>query len=72
VGRVEDVVKIGDELPVKIMEIDHMGRINLSHKVLLPKPEGAADHAMPERPDRQGGRPPFRPRNDDRRNNRRY
>ncbi|MGE5298121.1 MAG: polyribonucleotide nucleotidyltransferase, partial [Acidobacteriaceae bacterium] len=40
VGRVEDVVKIGDELPVKIMEIDHMGRINLSHKVLLPKPEG--------------------------------
>jgi polyribonucleotide nucleotidyltransferase len=36
VNRVEDVVKIGDELEVKVVEIDHMGRINLSHKALLP------------------------------------
>jgi polyribonucleotide nucleotidyltransferase len=50
VGKVEDVVKIGDTISVKIIEIDSMGRINLSHRVLLPKPEG-----MPDRPDRPHG-----------------
>lgn len=32
VDKVEDVVNIGDELLVKVMEIDKQGRINLSHK----------------------------------------
>jgi polyribonucleotide nucleotidyltransferase len=56
VGKVEDVVKIGDELEVKVIEIDQMGRVNLSHKVMLPKPEGMPD--MPDRPrrDDRGGR----------------
>jgi len=35
VEKVEDVVNIGDELKVKVLEIDSQGRINLSHKVLL-------------------------------------
>ncbi|TCS81439.1 polyribonucleotide nucleotidyltransferase [Pectinatus cerevisiiphilus] len=35
VGKVEDVVKVGDELEVKVTEIDSHGRVNLSHKVLL-------------------------------------
>jgi len=35
VGRVEDVVKVGDEITVKITEIDKLGRINLSHKEVL-------------------------------------
>ena len=35
VNRVEDVVKLGDTLKVKLMEIDDQGRYNLSHKVLL-------------------------------------
>ncbi len=35
VGKVEDVVQVGDELDVKVVEIDHMGRLNLSHKALL-------------------------------------
>lgn len=43
VGKVEDVVKIGDVIPVKIVEIDNMGRVNLSHKIMLPKPEGAVE-----------------------------
>lgn len=30
VNKVEDVVKIGDVVPVKVIEIDNMGRINLS------------------------------------------
>lgn len=32
VDKVEDVVSIGDEILVKVMEIDKQGRINLSHK----------------------------------------
>ncbi len=32
VGKVTDVVNIGDEIPVKVIEIDQMGRINLSLK----------------------------------------
>jgi len=32
VKRVEDVVKVGDEIPVKVIEIDKQGRVNLSLK----------------------------------------
>lgn len=32
VEKVEDVVKLGDTLTVKVTEIDNLGRINLSHK----------------------------------------
>lgn len=39
VAKVEDVLNIGDEVEVKVTEIDEKGRINLSRKVLLPKPE---------------------------------
>ncbi len=35
VERVEDVVKVGDEIMVKVVEIDSQGRINLSRKALL-------------------------------------
>lgn len=35
VNKVEDVVNIGDEIMVKVMEIDQQGRINLSRKALL-------------------------------------
>ena len=39
VDRVEDVLKIGDKIEVKVMEIDNKGRINVSAKALLPKPK---------------------------------
>lgn len=39
VGKVEDLLNIGDEVLVKVTEIDRQGRINLSRKELLPKPE---------------------------------
>ncbi len=35
VEKVEDVVTVGDEIMVKVIEIDKQGRINLSRKVLL-------------------------------------
>jgi polyribonucleotide nucleotidyltransferase len=56
--RVEDAVKVGDPVRVKILEIDPMGRINLGRvledgTVLKPAPKG------PPR-DGPGGRPPRR------------
>lgn len=39
VKNVEDVVHVGDEILVKVTEIDKQGRINLSRKDTLPKPE---------------------------------
>ena len=35
INKVEDVLKVGDELLVKVIEIDNQGRVNLSRKVLL-------------------------------------
>jgi len=39
VNKVEDVVNVGDEIVVKLVEIDKMGRNNLSRKDALPKDE---------------------------------
>jgi polyribonucleotide nucleotidyltransferase len=39
VAKVEDVVNIGDQIMVKVTEIDSMGRINLSRKALLNNKE---------------------------------
>ncbi|WOA55965.1 polyribonucleotide nucleotidyltransferase [Bacillus mycoides] len=47
VGKVEDVVKIGDEISVKVIEIDKQGRVNLSRKVLL-KEEQEKEEAKEE------------------------
>ena len=41
--RVEDVVKVGDMVTVKIIKIDEKGRIDASIKTLLPKPEKIED-----------------------------
>jgi polyribonucleotide nucleotidyltransferase len=35
VGKVEDVVKLGDEMLVKVMEVDRQGRVNLSRKAVI-------------------------------------
>src|SRR5690625_1381982 len=35
VNKVEDVVSIGDQIMVKVREIDHQGRVNLSRKAVL-------------------------------------
>jgi polyribonucleotide nucleotidyltransferase len=35
IEKVEDAVKVGDEIMVKVMEIDSQGRINLSRKAVL-------------------------------------
>ncbi|ALA54884.1 polyribonucleotide nucleotidyltransferase [Shouchella clausii] len=35
INKVEDVFKLGDEVDVRVTEIDNQGRVNLSRKVLL-------------------------------------
>jgi polyribonucleotide nucleotidyltransferase len=64
VNKVEDVVKLGDIVEVKLMEIDSMGRFNLSMKDLKEKPEGYVER--PPRKDSRGGKGG----NDHRRSNR--
>ncbi len=58
VANVEDVLKIGDEIDVKVTEIED-GKVKVSAKALLPKP---ADWKEPERS-------PRGPRKDNRRSN---
>ncbi len=61
VGKVEDVVNVGDIIDVKLVNINDQGKLDLSRKALLPKPEGYV-----ERPPRQsggrpgGGKPPYK------------
>lgn len=43
VEKTEDVVNLGDSIEVKVLDIDDKGRINLSRKALLKKPEGYSD-----------------------------
>src|SRR5437870_13288340 len=42
--RTEDVVKKGDHVRVKLLEVDERGRMRLSRKALLEKPEPARSH----------------------------
>ncbi len=68
VEKVEDVVTVGDEILVKVVEIDEQGRINLSRRDALVQVEGLAVEESadePQRPtSRQGG---FRRRDNRRR-----
>jgi len=54
VDKVEDVLKMDDIVKVIITGIDEQGRIDVSHREFLPKPEGYV-----ERPDRSRERKPF-------------
>ncbi|HVU01891.1 MAG TPA: polyribonucleotide nucleotidyltransferase [Polyangiaceae bacterium] len=48
--RVEDVLKEGDEIEVKVLSVERDGKIRLSRRALLPVPEG-----MEPRPEGGGG-----------------
>jgi polyribonucleotide nucleotidyltransferase len=52
VERVEDAVKVGDEIMVKVVEIDSQGRINLSRKAVLG---GGPEEEYVPRPPRGNG-----------------
>ncbi|RTQ95255.1 polyribonucleotide nucleotidyltransferase [Lysinibacillus telephonicus] len=44
-NKVEDVLKIGDQLLVKCIEIDNQGRVNLSRKVVIKEEKERAEQA---------------------------
>lgn len=69
VGRVEDVVKPGDKVRVRLKRVDDQGRLDFSRKALLEKPEGYVeqpdDHDRGRNsggPRRGGDRRPFKRR----------
>jgi len=72
VERVEDVVKLGDEIIVKCVGIDDKGRVRLSRRAAIAEKEGREytpapkpmDRPRGDRPDR-GERRPFRERGGD-------
>ena len=43
IASANDVVKVGDTLKVKVIEIDDKGKIKVSHKEFLEKPEGVEE-----------------------------
>jgi polyribonucleotide nucleotidyltransferase len=43
VEKPEEIVKKGEQVTVKLIDRDERGRLRLSMKALLPKPEGAAE-----------------------------
>ncbi len=73
--EVTDVIKLGDKIKVKIIGIDGSDRIKLSHRALIPPPEGytpesgEGDSERPRRPrgDRPGGSRDRGPRREGRR-----
>jgi polyribonucleotide nucleotidyltransferase len=66
-GSMEGVLKEGDKLDVKLIEIDKKtGKFRLSRKALLPKPEGYVEPAPRERREGGGDRGPRREQRDDR------
>lgn len=58
VNRVEDYLKEGDEVEVKVLEIDRGGKVRLSRKALLDRPEPSKNGDSGDRGGRGGqGRP---------------
>ena len=58
VGRVDDVLKMGDVVEVKVIAIDDQNRVKLSRKALLPAPAGAGNGEGDGADYDGGGRPP--------------
>jgi polyribonucleotide nucleotidyltransferase len=63
VPKVEDVVKVGDEVTVKVIGIDELGRINLSRKAVFDKQSQAPGASVKNPPSKDY---PFRTQRDNR------
>ncbi|MGL5540056.1 MAG: polyribonucleotide nucleotidyltransferase, partial [Erysipelotrichaceae bacterium] len=48
VEKVEDILKIGDIVKVKVVEIDEKGRVNVSAKALIEKPKSDSEDSKSE------------------------
>jgi polyribonucleotide nucleotidyltransferase len=55
VRSVDDVMKVGDKFEVKVLSVDPDGKVRLSRKALLEKPEGWVERSGPPRDSRGRG-----------------
>ncbi|MFH1377790.1 MAG: polyribonucleotide nucleotidyltransferase [Planctomycetota bacterium] len=55
IQNIDDVIKVGDSLRVKLIDIDSQGRLRLSHRALLEKPEGWEEPERRPQSGRDGG-----------------
>tara|TARA_B000000557_G_scaffold212175_1_gene178324 strand:- start:116 stop:931 length:816 start_codon:yes stop_codon:yes gene_type:complete len=62
VEKVEDVLKTGDAVKVKLIKVDDQGRLDFSRKALLEKPEGYVERPRRQRSDSGGRKKPFKKR----------
>ncbi|MCE2495753.1 MAG: polyribonucleotide nucleotidyltransferase [Flavobacteriales bacterium] len=54
IDNVEDVLKEGDQVKVKLLEIDDRGKMRLSRKVLFPKPERNESYGGEQKAEQEG------------------
>ena len=62
VEKVEDVLKTGDDVKVKLIKVDDQGRLDFSRKALLEKPEGYVERPKKPRNGNNRNRKPFKKR----------
>jgi polyribonucleotide nucleotidyltransferase len=55
INSIEDILHVGDQVQVKVSEIDDQGRVNLSRKALIAKPEGYVERERAPRESRGDG-----------------
>src|SRR4029079_1712153 len=64
VKDVRDELKEGDQVMVKVINIDPSGKIRLSRQALIAQPEGAAEAGQPDQGGERRDRGPRGPRRD--------
>jgi len=55
VNKVTDILKVGEMVKVKLMNLDSQGKMELSRKALIERPGGSAGSDYEPRPERGGG-----------------
>ena len=71
IENISDVMKVGDKIEVKLLEITRDGKFRLSRRALLPKPEGWEERPPRRRDDSHHNSRGGDRRNDNRRNDNR-
>ena len=56
IKNVEDVINLGDELKVKVLDVDNQGKVRLSRKAVIMEERGEEYTPPPARPSRGNGR----------------
>jgi polyribonucleotide nucleotidyltransferase len=55
IAKVTDILQLGDSVAVKLLNVDEMGKLDLSRRALLPRPEGMPEEEPRKPRDSSGG-----------------